>query len=117
MGDFGESYPERTTQKIQFTIKDEAGVAIPAASLSTCTLKLYDAATQAAIGTATRDVLTSVDAAGLLALTLGAADSPILNDDLVVEVHVALFEWTYNGVIGRGQFVALLGVVNASKVP
>lgn len=111
--------PERTTRIIEFDLLDETGAAIPQASLATATLKLYDAATQVAIGAATRNVQSSVNSSGHMKLELIPDDSPILNDALVVEVHVALFEWTYPNATPtrRGQFVVALGVINASKVP
>jgi len=117
MADFSTMVPERTTRRITFTLNDEAGVAIPGTNLATCTLKLFDAATAVAIGTATRNVLGSVNAQGLLSQTFVPDDNPILDDTLVVEAHVALFEWTYNPPNGRGQFVVLIGVVNQAKVP
>lgn len=111
--------PEQTTRIVEFDLLDENGVALPQASLATATLKLYDAATGVAIGAATRNVLASVNSSGHLKLELLPADSIILNDALAVEVHTALFEWTYPNATPtrRGQFVAALGVINASKVP
>lgn len=107
---------ERTTAKYTATVQDEAGAAIPGASLTTLTFTLYDKSTGTIINSRDHvDVKSMVDVAGLLTLELKPADNVILDDSLGYEHHVALFEFTY-GDDNRGTHVAALLVQNVSKV-
>jgi hypothetical protein len=109
--------PERTTQKLTFTLKDEAGAAIPGSSLTTCTLTLYDLATGTIINSRDDvDVKSNVDSAGLFSFTFALADMAIQDSTLAVETHVVLIEWTYASGAKRGSYEAELTVRNVSKV-
>lgn len=121
------SIPERTTQKFSVTLKDENGVAIPGASLTTCTLTLYSKGVLGAPrsawplavvnGREDLDVKANVDPSGVLTFIFAPDDNAILDDSLDVEVHGALVEWTYNAGASRGQFEADVPVRNSAKVP
>ena len=118
----GFTVAEQTTRRYTATIQDETGAAIPAASLTTLKLTLYDRATGAVINTRDdQNVLNAndvtVDGNGLLTWTMKPADNPILNDALAQEHHVALFEFTYASGAKRGQHEVDFVVRNASKVP
>jgi len=121
------SIPERTTQKFSVTLKDENGVAIPGASLTTCTLTLVDKGPVGAPrhawpktivnGRDDVDVKANVNGSGLLTFTFTPDDNRILDDRLDTEVHGALFEWTYLAGAARGQFEADFPIVNSVRVP
>ena len=123
MADDVHTIDERTTQKYSFTLKDENGVAIPGPSLDACELTLYDltkqAADQPSIINSREDVdiKANVDGSGVCTFTFLPADNLILDDTKAFEPHVALFEWTYNGATGRGQWQLVLNVRNAERVP
>jgi hypothetical protein len=118
MADDIHTIPERTTQKYSFTLQDEDAASIPGPSLDTCTLTLYDLASEAIINSRDHvDIKANVDGAGRLTFTFTPADNQVLDDSHGFEPHVALFEWTYNSPTGRGQWQLVLNVANAEKVP
>ncbi len=111
--------PERTTQRITFTVQDESAVAIPGANLTTLTVTLYDQDTEAIINSVDdRDILNTgggtVDSSGNGVWTMDPADNQIVGAK-DIEFHIALFEWTY-GATGQGRQTVKLEVVNLVKV-
>jgi hypothetical protein len=111
---------EKTTQKYTATIKDENGTAIPAASLTTLTLTLYEQTTQTIINSRNQqNVLNlqgvTVDAQGLLTWVMTPADNAHLGV-AQKEQHVALFEFTYAAGAKRGQAEVLFEVTNTARV-
>lgn len=113
---------ERASGEIVATITEDDGVtAIPGGTLTTLTLTLYadDASKTIINGRTAQSILNAnggaVDGAGVLTLTLSPADNAILDDDLLVERHIALFEWTW-GTGKAGKFELVLLVRNLAKV-
>lgn len=118
MPDVTFTVPERATQRLTFTLKDETGAVIPGTSLTTCTFTLYDQATGVIVNSRNGvDVKANIDGSGLMTLILTPADGQILNDALTFETHVALFQWTYNTGASRGEYEVALVVRNVKLVP
>ena len=96
---------EKTTLRITATLVDEAGAAVPSASVSALTLTLYNR------DSATNEILNGVTAvnmlntgrgtlhatSGLLTITLEPADNAIIDNTSDLEWHRALIEGTYSG--------------------
>ena len=106
---------EQTTPKYTATITDDAGVAIPAASLTTLTIRLWvlksDGTTTYIRGSLAtgQSVLnannTTVSAGGAVVWSLQAADTTLV-EDLPFERHVAVWEWTWGTArVGRHEAV------------
>jgi len=109
-------------------VEDETETAIPAASLSTCTLLLYDQKTQLASPGTTGAVINgrnrqsvlnanggTIDASGNLEMVLTPADNVIVGTgENQSERHVALFEYTY-GVGKAGKEEILIDVYNFAR--
>jgi hypothetical protein len=113
-------HKERTTGTFTTTIKDNAGVAIPGASLSTLTLTLYSEHTLAIINLRDRqNVLNqnnvTVDGSGVLTWSIQTLDRVIGDDANPEERHRALFEWTAPGVAGKHEHQFI--VTNLARVP
>lgn len=116
--------PERVTAKITTTIKDESGDALPASSLTTLTLTLYNKSTGVVINSVSgTDILNtgrgSVSAAGVLTLTLEPEDMQVVDADLKagnIEHHVALIIWTWDSGNKRGHDELIIPVRNSLKV-
>lgn len=112
---------ENSTVKYTAQIQDEAGVGIPAASLTTLVLTHYNKASGAIIaGRDHQSVLNAngvtVDTSGNLVWTMLPADNPVLDQTLDNELHVALFEWTYAST-KAGKHEVRFTVRNLTKVP
>ena len=97
-----------TTRIYTATIQDEAGAAIPGASLTSLTLTLRERTTQQIINSRDeQDVLNAngvtVGSDGLLTWTLSVLDNVHLGLGVVrVETHDARFVWGYGaGQVGR----------------
>jgi hypothetical protein len=114
---------EATTPTYQVTLLDEAGVPILDADLDTLVLTLYDRETGAIINS--RDGQNAKDANqvavvnGVVTWSMLVLDTPILNDALGHEIHMALWEWTYSPASDTlaGKHEARLRVENLEKVP
>jgi len=114
---------EKTTPEIVATIKDENDEGIPAASLNTLTLTLYnldDGPVHAIINSRNaQDVLNAngvtVDTAGILTWSVNALDTAIVGTG-VQEKHRAVFEWTYNGGVKNGKHVIDMFITNLAKI-
>jgi len=110
---------ERTTVVYEADIQDETGTGIPAASLTTLTLTLYDLASGNIInGRNDTSILNlsigTVDIAGSLQVVFAPEDMAFVGTG-TSETHVALFEFSYNS--GRqGKHRAFFTVVNEPKV-
>lgn len=119
---------ESSSAKLTATIQDEAEAAIPAASLSTLTLTLYDQTTELANpGTTTaiinsryaQDILNAngctVSTGGVMTMTFTPADNIIVNTGKSSERHVALLEYTYAAGLKAGKQEVLIDVWNYSR--
>lgn len=92
---------EKTTARLTGQLLDETGAGVPASSLTTLKLTLYDKLTGTVINSRDQqDVLNTndvtIDNSGNLVWTMKPADNVILDDTLNVETHVALFEATWS---------------------
>lgn len=96
-----------SSSKITFTLKDAAGVAVPAASVVTLTLSLYNTKTDAVINSRDNQNVkgvnggTVVDGGGTI--VLGAADNPLQLSTLQSEPHTALLKFTTANEAGSGE--------------
>jgi hypothetical protein len=119
---------EASSAKLTATIQDESETPIPAASLDTLTLLLYDQLTQldspgsttAVINSRNRqDILNvngcAISAGGVMTLTLTPADNIIVNTGKSSERHVALIEYTYAAGLKAGKEEVLIDVTNYSR--
>ena len=111
---------EKTSQKYAATIKDVDDVVIPAASLTTLTLTLYSLHSLVVVNSrTTQDILNAnnvtVSVAGALVWELQPADTAIIDDARSIEIHRALFEWTWGG--GKaGKHQVDFYITNVKKV-
>src|SRR3972149_284487 len=118
---------ESSTTKLTAVVKDESETVIPAASIGTLTLMLYDQKTEldspgstgAIINSRNRqDILNAngctVDSSGNMVMTFTPADNAIVNTGLSSERHVALFEYTYAAGLKAGKDEVLIDVINYS---
>ena len=113
--------PEESSQRINFTVVDEDGVGIPAASLTSLTVTLYNKRDEAVINSRTDlDILNvnggivGVDGVGSWLMT--PDDNPILVTNSKWEHHIALFEWAW-GSGKKGKQPVKLKIVNLEFVP
>jgi hypothetical protein len=93
---------EETTGKYTAQLTDEDDNNIPLVSMSALTLTLYDFESGVIINLREdQDVLNAnnvtVGSTGVLTWVLQPEDNPILDDNLDVEIHVALFQGVYSG--------------------
>jgi len=112
---------EKTTAKLAFVVQDEAGVAIPAASLTTLVATLYVRRGGAIINSRTAQSILNanggtVDAGGNGTLILVPADNAIVSATGAIEDHDLLIEWTYNAGAKAGKHLLHLRVANLAKV-
>lgn len=116
---------ERTTRKFTGAVfKDDAGDPIPAGSLTTLTLTLYDKSSGNIINSRNgTDVLNAnggtVDAAGNFEMLFTHLDNVIVGSPAIgeFETHVALFEWTYSAGSRHGKYELEIRVKQLDKVP
>lgn len=119
---------ESSTARLTATLKDETETAIPAASINTLTLLLYDQLTELASPGSTGAVINSrnrvnilnangctATSSGGVTLTLTPADNVIVNTGESSERHVALFEWTYAAGLKGGKEEVLIDVSNYAR--
>lgn len=116
---------EQTTVEYQFTLKDLAGVVIPAADLVTLTLTLYDVASGSIINSRDgQDVLNAnnvtVSAGGVVVYTMLPADNAIVGTPAAnaAETHGVQFRWTWGAAppYKAGELLVEVYVVNRAKV-
>lgn len=117
-----ELIPEKTTKVITFVVADENDAPIPAASLSTLTLTLYPLRQPATTINArvAQNVLNTnnvtVDSGGNGRWESQPADNVIIESHLAVEIHRALFEYTWAGGTKSGKHEIDLYVQNLHRV-
>jgi hypothetical protein len=114
--------PEGSSARYTATLLDELGAGVPAASLTTLTLTLYDDKTGAIInGRNAQNVLNangvSVDASGNLVWAITPADTPIVTDTLQTETHYAVFKATWSSGAKGLSHAAPLTVTNMWRRP
>ena len=113
---------ERSTALYGAVIQDETGEVIPASTLTTLTLTLYDLATAAVINSrSSQNVLNAnnvtVSSGGVLVWTMQAADNNIIGRTPIdsYENHRALFEWTWSSGARAGSHEVIIEVLNIGK--
>ena len=113
---------EKTSPKITATIQDEDGTGIPAASLDTLTLTLYnlDDSSNTIINSRTaQDVLNTnnvtVDSSGNLVWLVQPLDTIIVGSK-GVEKHRVVFEWTYSSGTKNGKYIIDMDIRNLVKI-
>lgn len=119
---------ESSSSKLTATIQDESEVAIPAGSLSSLTLMLYDQTTELANPGTTAAIINSrnrqnvlnangcaVSTGGVMTMTFTPADNVIVNTGKSSERHVALFEYTYAAGLKAGRHEVLIDVYNYAR--
>ena len=112
---------ESQTTRVTGTLKDEKKNPIPAGSINTLTLTLYDRRTGNIINSRDgMDILNvnggTVVGQGDFALELSPGDMVIVDSGLSREVHIALIKFTY-GTGKSGAHEVEIAVVNLVKVP
>lgn len=112
---------EKSTVVLGGTITDDAGVGIPAASLTSLKLWLYHQRTGAIINSRDgQSVLNTnggaVGANGVLTLTLGPLDTVLESQALPFSVIVGEFEWVYNAGATTGRAAMQFTVRDFVKV-
>lgn len=117
------NHDELTTPQHQLTLLDEDGIAIADGVLDTLTLTFYNRADQAIINS--RDGQNVLDlnqvsvVNGVVTWLMLTADTPIIDDTLTHEYHIALWEWTYSpaAVTLSGKHETRLRTRNLVRVP
>lgn len=117
------SVREKTTVKYTATIKDENGTAIPAASLSSLTLTLYN------MGSTARDIINSrdaqnvlnvnnvtIDSNGIITWSMQPNDNAIIDANKKTERHRALFVFTWDAGAKKGTHLVDFDVENLEKI-
>jgi hypothetical protein len=113
---------EQTTPTLNANIVDSDEVPVPGTTLTSIALTLYDEDTGAIINNRDHESVlagdVTVDTNGLLTWVLEQADTPILNDKLREEPHVALFEiaWTAAGKLRAIRLPMRIYVRNLGEV-
>lgn len=114
-----ESILEKTTPDITGKIVDSAGQGIPVVDLDTLTLSIYTLKDELLVIRTNENVLNAngvtVDALGNMVWTLTAADTAIKDSALSTEIHVAVFEFTWDGGDRNGKMVIHYNVINLPK--
>ena len=102
-------------------ILDETGTVVPGTSLYTATLTLYDERTKTIINSRNAQNVNqtngvAISAAGVVTWTMAPADSPIINDKLPQEAHVAVFDFRWDSGVSRCLHEFKILVKNVSMV-
>lgn len=122
----GTAIAEEATAILTAVIRDTEGAGLPAENLDALTVTLYDEASEDIINSRERQSILNenggtVDSSGNLTLRLDPADTPILDDTLTHEWHIALFEWNWQvgspPVSYYGKAEVKHKVRNLEKVP
>lgn len=111
---------EDSTYRITAVLKDEAGVAIPQADLTT--VKMWLKHSDGTVINSRSDVdinntgPATIDSSGNLVLVLTPDDNPFLGSG-VVETHILTIEWTWNAGASKSHAEIHLKVENSTHVP
>jgi len=121
------SVNEKATAVYKATLEDENGATVPATSLATLVLTLWNKYDGAIINSrSAQNVLNAnnvtVDSDGLLTWNIQSADNIIMGTgeaDQESEQHIAEFVWTWpSGTpTKRGSYRIIIEVVHSSKAP
>lgn len=114
-----DEVPEESTPLLTFQIVDRDGVGFQP---DVFILTLYDNKTGDILnGRDEQNVLNAngctVDADGNVEFTMEPEDTTILDTASALEVHIALFEWTWNAGLFHGKHEIQHKIRNMSQVP
>lgn len=115
--------PEGSTARLTGVLKDESGVVIDVANLTTLTLTLYvkdfpNKIINSREGQSVKNANGgTVDGSGNLTMILSGADNAIVDAGNDTEDHIALFKWSWNSGANFGRKEILLTVDNLDKEP
>lgn len=108
--------PESSTLRLGGTIKDDAGVVIDGATLSTCTLSVYDTHTGTVVpGYDGINIKSSVNGSGVLSHRLAMAALAVASAKKRYQ-RTILVRFTYNSGLDGGWFRWLVTVIPEAKV-
>lgn len=112
--------PEDSTSTYTAILRDQDGVAVGAASLTALTLTLYNEATGAIINSRNaQNVLNAnnvtVSAGGVLTWSMQEEDNPIIDSGLGIELHTALFAYTWDSGARSSRHEAVFQVQNLGQ--
>ncbi len=113
---------EHETARYTSIVKDDVGVAIPAADLTTLTLTLYQKSDRTTIINSrdAQNILNAnnvtVDSSGNLVWLMQPADNIVSDQDLDKESHIALFQYTWNSGVKRASHPVEIMVHRVVKV-
>jgi hypothetical protein len=113
---------ERSTAKYTTdALLDEDGAVVPAASLTTATLTLYDLTTGTILNSrSSQNILNAnnvtITAGGVLSWVLQPADNAIVNDRPDQEIHVAVFDLRWDAGVSRCVHEVRFLINNIDKV-
>lgn len=108
------------------TLTDEAGDAVPLASLDDITLTLYDKVADSIINSRSAVSVKNSNGGtfgatdGAFTMTFASDDNPIVSTTLATgkqEEHHALFKATWNSGAGRKSWIVRLRVTQMHRVP
>lgn len=110
---------ERTVAQYSGKLVDEKGIGVSSAALLTFTLSLYDRRSSSFINSRQQQSVlntnnVTVDTLGNVLWQIQPEDNVILDDTLLTETHVALFEAIWSG--GRAEHEVELVVRNIGTV-
>lgn len=112
-----------TTPRVQFTLRDEDGAVVPAASLTTLTMTLFDLKTRQYINN--RSAVNALNAnnvtvtsGGVVTYQMQAADNAIIGTqpDGTKQEHILQFRWTWSSGTKAGEHRIPLLVVVRDRV-
>ena len=109
---------ESTTQLFTANLVDETGAAVGSTSLGTFKLSLYDAASSVIINSrSSQNVLNAngvtVSTTGGVSWPMDPADNIIRDTSLAVELHFALWQWTWGTASSKaGKHLTGFNVTN-----
>jgi hypothetical protein len=113
---------ERTTAKYTTDpLTDEDGAVIAGSTMTTATLTLYDQKTGAIINSRNQQNVNNANNVtiadtGIVSWTLMPADNAIVNGRLSQEMHVAVFDFRWDGGTSRSVHEVKILVNNVGKV-
>lgn len=115
---------EKKSARLECRLLDDTGAGLAAASLTACTLTLYDRASLALINPsgrpAAQNILNTngctIDTAGNLVLQLDPADNALADTTKERETHVALIEWSWQAGARKGGHEFHLLVAGSPKI-
>lgn len=98
---------ERTTAKYTSDpLLDEEGSVVAGSIMTTATLTLYDDRTKTVINSRNQQNVNNANGvtisdAGIVTWVMTPADNAIVNDKLPSEIHVAVFDFRWDGGVSR----------------